>query len=90
MIVLSDLGQAFGNLRAQKTRTLLTALGIVFGVGSSVALVIVKALPLVLLVPFAGIALLFSRRVRGYGLGLLLALPTDALIIIGICSGFHF
>src|SRR5258708_6401155 len=30
MILLSDLGQAFGNLRAQKTRTLLTALGIVF------------------------------------------------------------
>ena len=29
MIVFSDLGQAFGNLRAQKTRTLLTALGIV-------------------------------------------------------------
>ena len=27
MILLSDLGQAFGNLRAQKTRTLLTALG---------------------------------------------------------------
>ena len=34
MILLSDVGQAFGNLRAQKTRTLLTAKGIVFGVGS--------------------------------------------------------
>jgi putative ABC transport system permease protein len=37
MILFSDLGQAVANLRAQKTRTLLTALGIVFGAGSVVA-----------------------------------------------------
>ena len=30
---ISDIGQALSNLKAQKTRTLLTALGIVFGVG---------------------------------------------------------
>ena len=34
MRFLSDFVQAFDNLRAQKTRTLLTTLGIVFGVGS--------------------------------------------------------
>jgi len=34
----SDIRQAFGNLRAQKTRTLLTALGIVFGVGSVIGM----------------------------------------------------
>ncbi len=34
----ADLLQAFGNLRAQKTRTLLTALGIVFGVGSVIGM----------------------------------------------------
>ena len=28
MIIFSDVGQAVANLRAQKTRTLLTALGI--------------------------------------------------------------
>ena len=38
MILLSDLGQAFGNLRAQKTRTFLTAIGIVFGVGSVIGM----------------------------------------------------
>jgi putative ABC transport system permease protein len=38
MILISDLGQAFSNLRAQKTRTLLTALGIVFGVGSVIGM----------------------------------------------------
>jgi putative ABC transport system permease protein len=38
MIFVSDIGQAFGNLRAQKTRTLLTALGIVFGVGSVIGM----------------------------------------------------
>ena len=38
MILLSDLGQAMANLRAQKTRTLLTALGIVFGVGSVIGM----------------------------------------------------
>ena len=35
---ISDIGQALGNLRAQKTRTLLTALGIVFGVGSVIGM----------------------------------------------------
>jgi putative ABC transport system permease protein len=35
---LSDISQAFANLRAQKTRTLLTALGIVFGVGSVIGM----------------------------------------------------
>jgi putative ABC transport system permease protein len=34
----ADLLQAFWNLRAQKTRTLLTALGIVFGVGSVIGM----------------------------------------------------
>ena len=35
---LSDLSQAAANLYAQKTRTLLTALGIVFGVGSVIGM----------------------------------------------------
>jgi putative ABC transport system permease protein len=35
---LSDITQALSNLRAQKTRTLLTALGIVFGVGSVIGM----------------------------------------------------
>ncbi|MEO8099262.1 MAG: ABC transporter permease [Acidobacteriota bacterium] len=43
MILISDLGQAFGNLRAQKTRTLLTALGIVFGVGSVIGMMAIGA-----------------------------------------------
>jgi putative ABC transport system permease protein len=34
----SDVSQALANLRAQKTRTLLTALGIVFGVGSVIGM----------------------------------------------------
>ena len=38
MIFTTDIGQAFSNLRAQKTRTLLTALGIVFGVGSVIGM----------------------------------------------------
>jgi putative ABC transport system permease protein len=38
MIRFSDILQALGNLRAQKTRTLLTALGIVFGVGSVIGM----------------------------------------------------
>ena len=38
MILISDAAQAFANLRAQKTRTLLTALGIVFGVGSVIGM----------------------------------------------------
>ena len=43
MIVFSDLRQALGNLRAQKTRTLLTALGIVFGVGSVIGMMSIGA-----------------------------------------------
>ena len=43
MILLSDLGQAFENLRAQKTRTVLTALGIVFGVGSVIGMLAIGA-----------------------------------------------
>lgn len=43
MILFSDLGQAFGNLRAQKTRTLLTAMGIVFGVGSVIGMMAIGA-----------------------------------------------
>jgi len=38
MRLLSDLAQAFDNLRAQKTRTLLTAMGVVFGVGSVIGM----------------------------------------------------
>src|SRR5205085_5171995 len=38
VMILSDIGQALANLRAQKTRTLLTALGIVFGVGSVIGM----------------------------------------------------
>ncbi len=38
MIRISDIGQALANLRAQATRTLLTALGIVFGVGSVIGM----------------------------------------------------
>jgi putative ABC transport system permease protein len=34
----ADIRQALGNLRAQKTRSLLTALGIVFGVGSVIGM----------------------------------------------------
>ena len=37
-IRFADIGQALANLRAQKTRTLLTALGIVFGVGSVIGM----------------------------------------------------
>ena len=43
MIFISDFGQAFSNLRAQKTRTLLTALGIVFGVGSVIGMLAIGA-----------------------------------------------
>ncbi len=41
--LFSDFGQAFDNLRAQKTRTLLTALGIVFGVGSVIGMLAIGA-----------------------------------------------
>ena len=40
---LADVGQAADNLRAQKTRTLLTALGIVFGVGSVIGMLAIGA-----------------------------------------------
>jgi putative ABC transport system permease protein len=43
MIATSDIRQALGNLRAQKTRTLLTALGIVFGVGSVIGMMSIGA-----------------------------------------------
>jgi putative ABC transport system permease protein len=43
MMLFSDLGQAAANLRAQKTRTLLTALGIVFGVGSVIGMMAIGA-----------------------------------------------
>ena len=43
MILFSDLGQASSNLRAQKTRTQLTALGIVFGVGSVIGMLAIGA-----------------------------------------------
>src|SRR5580704_5559483 len=42
-MIFSDVGQAFDNLRAQKTRTLLTALGIVFGVGSVIGMLAIGA-----------------------------------------------
>jgi putative ABC transport system permease protein len=41
--VFNDLGEALRNLRAQKTRTLLTALGIVFGVGSVIGMLSIGA-----------------------------------------------
>jgi putative ABC transport system permease protein len=40
---LADVPQAVENLRAQKTRTLLTALGIVFGVGSVIGMLSIGA-----------------------------------------------
>jgi len=43
MTLVSDIGQALANLRAQKTRTLLTALGIVFGVGSVIGMLAIGA-----------------------------------------------
>ena len=41
--LLADVRQAADNLRAQKTRTLLTALGIVFGVGSVIGMLSIGA-----------------------------------------------
>jgi hypothetical protein len=41
--LFSDLLEALVNLRAQKTRTLLTALGIVFGVGSLITMLAIGA-----------------------------------------------
>ena len=41
--IFSDTAQAFDNLRAQKTRTFLTALGIVFGVGSVIGMLAIGA-----------------------------------------------
>lgn len=43
MMIGSDLIQAVANLRAQKTRTFLTALGIVFGVGSVIGMLAIGA-----------------------------------------------
>ena len=43
MILPTDIGQAISNLRAQKTRTLLTALGIVFGGGSVIGMLAIGA-----------------------------------------------
>ena len=40
---LSDFAQAFDNLRAQKIRSMLTALGIVFGVGSVIGMLAIGA-----------------------------------------------
>jgi putative ABC transport system permease protein len=37
-MIFSDVSQALANLRAQKTRTMLTALGMVFGVGSVIGM----------------------------------------------------
>jgi putative ABC transport system permease protein len=42
-MIFADLGQAAANLRAQKTRTMLTALGIVFGVGSVIGMLAIGA-----------------------------------------------
>jgi putative ABC transport system permease protein len=41
--MIADVGLAIDNLRAQKTRTLLTALGIVFGVGSVIGMLAIGA-----------------------------------------------
>jgi putative ABC transport system permease protein len=41
--LLTDFSEALRNLRAQKTRTLLTALGIVFGVGSVIGMLSIGA-----------------------------------------------
>lgn len=41
--LFSDLGEAMNNLRAQKARTFLTALGIVFGVGSVIGMLAIGA-----------------------------------------------
>ncbi len=43
MMLVSDFAQALENLRAQKTRTLLTASGIVFGVGSVIGMLAIGA-----------------------------------------------
>jgi putative ABC transport system permease protein len=43
MRYVEDVGQAADNLRAQKTRTLLTALGIIFGVGSVIGMLAIGA-----------------------------------------------
>src|SRR3954465_6846041 len=43
IIRFADIGQATANLRAQKSRTLLPALGIVFGVGSVIGMLAIGA-----------------------------------------------
>src|SRR5215831_4712135 len=42
-MIFSDIAQAAANIRAQKTRSLLTALGIVFGVGSVIGMLAIGA-----------------------------------------------
>src|SRR5713226_8067436 len=42
-MILSDIAQAASNLQAQKTRTFLTALGIIFGVGSVIGMLAIGA-----------------------------------------------
>jgi putative ABC transport system permease protein len=42
-MMIADLGQAFANLHAQRTRTFLTMLGIVFGVGSVIGMLSIGA-----------------------------------------------
>src|SRR4051794_11538852 len=42
-MIFADLAMAAENLRAQKTRTLLTALGIIFGVGSVIGMLAIGA-----------------------------------------------
>jgi putative ABC transport system permease protein len=42
-MIISDVVHALANLRAQKTRTMLTALGIVFGVGSVIGMLAIGA-----------------------------------------------
>ena len=41
--LFSDVGEALGNLKAQKARTFLTALGMVFGVGSVIGMLSIGA-----------------------------------------------
>ncbi len=41
--IIADLGLAWQNLRAQKVRTILTALGIIFGVGAVIAMLSIGA-----------------------------------------------
>src|ERR1017187_3499897 len=42
-MIFSDVSQALANLRAQKTRTMLTALGMEFGVGSVIGMLAIRS-----------------------------------------------